>query len=122
MELTAELAARYAGGQLHVQNRAEGYLYCGEIETITVESTENGATLKITLAWNAKGEGYPSLPRQWVNSTNLTYEASLLDRLVPDARDGCISFHSPATDEVAVLFLPHDRQLDPSRVEGLNLG
>ena len=121
MELTSGTVAHYIGGQLHVRNRGECYLYCGEIKTATVESTESGKLLKITLAWNAEGEGYPHPIRRWVNNTNLAYEARLRRQLVTDLQDGCISLHSPDTGEVAVLFPPNDRQLDPSEVEGLSV-
>lgn len=120
MELTSETVARYIGGQLRVRNRGACYLYCGEIKTATVEGTENGPVLRITLAWNATGEGYPHSIRRWANNTNLNYEAQLHIHLT-DFQDGCISLHSPDTGEKAVLFPPSDPQLEPSQVEGLSI-
>lgn len=121
MELTSEVAARYVGGQIEVQNRDEDYFYRGEIAAATVEGAGNGATLKIALRWVAKGEGYP-LPTRWVNDTNhLTYEASLLAYGVSDIGIGRIFLQSHYFDEIATLFPPNGSKLDPSRVEGLNL-
>ncbi|HJP80774.1 MAG TPA: hypothetical protein VJ841_00050 [Candidatus Saccharimonadales bacterium] len=117
MELTPETAARYAGGQLEVQNRGEDYLYRGEIAAATVEGAGEDATFKVTFKWVAKSEG----PGRWVNDTNLTYEASLLIYSVSDIGGGRTCLQSPIVGEIVVLFPPNGSKLDPSKVEGLNL-
>lgn len=121
MELTPEIAARYAGGQLEVQNASEGYLYRGEIATATVEGNGSDATFKATLAWNAKGEGYPPFPERWVNNTKLTYGASLSIYSVSDIGDGRILLQSSIVGETTTLFPPDGSKLDPSEVVGLKL-
>jgi hypothetical protein len=120
MELTPEMAAHYAGGQIEVQNEGEGYYYRGEIATTTVEGTGEDATFKATLAWMAKGVGDP-LPARLVNDTRLTYEASLLIYSVSDIGDGRTLLQSSIIGEITVLFPPGGSKLDPSKVEGLNL-
>lgn len=117
MELTPEMAARYAGGQIEVQHQGKGYIYCGEIATATVEGAGDNATLKVTLKWMAKGNG----PGRWVNDTNLTYEASLPVYGVSDIGDDRTCLQSSIIGEIVVLFPPDRSKLDPSRVEGLNL-
>lgn len=120
MELTPEMAARYVGGQIEVQNPGEGYIYRGEITTATVEGGGDDATFKVALKWMAEGEGRP-LPSRWVNSTKLTYAASLLIYDVSDKRDGRILLQSPIVGEIVILFPPGGSKLDPARVEGLSL-
>ncbi len=120
MELTPEMAASYAGGQIEVQNPGEDYFYRGEIKTATVEGVGDGATFKVTLKWMAKGEGRP-LPTRWVNDTNLTYRASLLIYDASDIGDGRILLQSGIVGEIATLFPPNGSKLDPSRVQGLSL-
>lgn len=121
VELTPEMAARYAGGQIEVQNPNEGYLYRGEIATATVEGEGDDASFSATLRWMAKGVGDP-LPSRWVNDTNLTYRASLLIYGVSDIGDERICLQSSIIGELVVLFPPDGSKLDPSKVEGLNLG
>ncbi len=118
MELTAELAATFVGGQLEVQNEVEGYLYRGEIATATVEE----GTLKINLVWMTKGEGFlPPLPERWVSDNSLTYDASLSIYGVGDIGDGRISLNCWVVHELAVLYPPGGSKLDPAKVEGLQL-
>ncbi|SRR6266702_5283488 len=121
MELTPEMAAGYVGGQIEVQNQGEGYYYRGEIATATVEGTGDNATFKATLNWMAKGVGSP-LPSRLVSDTRLTYKASLSIYHVSVIRDGRILLQSPIVGEIVVLFPPNGSKLDPSKVEGLNLG
>ena len=117
MQLTTELATRYVGGQIEIQNRTEEYLYRGTISSIVVSDD----TLKVELLWMAEGVGYPPLPEKWLNHENLTYEASLLIYSVSDIGDGRISLSSPITGELVVLYPPDGSKLDPSVVEGLDL-
>jgi len=70
---------------------------------------------------SAKGEGSP-FPSRWVNDTNLTYTASLLIYGVSDIGDGRICLQSSITSETVMMFPRDGSKLDPSRVEGLNLG
>ncbi len=121
MQLTKETVVLFVGGQLEVQNPGERYLYRGEIATITVEGEDDDATLKVTLNWMAKGEGFPPLPNRWVNDERLTYDASLMIYSVSDIGDGRLSLNSFIIGETAVLYPPDGSKLDPSKVEGLNL-
>ncbi len=105
----------YVGGQMEVQNPVEGYLFRGEIETISADNAE----LKIRFKWVAKGEGYPPLPKRWVKSDQLDYEARLGIYQISDIGDGRIALLSPITNETVVLFPPNGSKLDPSKVEGL---
>jgi hypothetical protein len=123
VELTSEKAARYIGGQIEVQNRVGGFCYLGEIATSIVEGVGEDATFRVTLTWMARG--YPHLfPVHWVNDNgNLTYERSLLIYDVLDIGDDRILLlPSVVGESTVVLFLPGRGKLDPSRVEGLNLG
>ena len=121
MKLTSETAARYAGGQIEVQNPNEGYIYRGEIATITVEGDGDDATLKVTLNWMAKGVGYPPFPYRWVNDDRRTYVASLVIYSISDVGDCRLALNSSLGGETTVLFLPNGSKLDPSKVKGLNL-
>jgi hypothetical protein len=120
VELTPQMAACFAGGQIEVQNPGEGYFYRGEIATATVEGTGVKETFRAALKWNAQGVGAP-LPSRWVNATDLTYEASLRIYRVSDIGDGRILLQSPELGEIATLFPPNGSKLDPGRVEGLIL-
>lgn len=116
MELTTELLQRFVGGQLESQNQREQCIYRGEIETIHVED----GVLEVELAWNAKGEGFPSFPHRWVNVNRLDYKATLEVCRVFET-DGRVVLEIPAVGEFAVLFPPDSTNLDPSKVEGLEL-
>ena len=120
MQLTQEILARYIGGQIEVQNPIEGYLYRGEVATITVEGdTPEDATLKVTLNWMAEGEGFPQFQRPPVNYDNREYAASLIIYAVSDIGDGRLCLNSPITGELVVLFPPNGNKLDPHKVVGL---
>jgi len=121
VKLTPEIAARYASGQIEVQNPRKDYIFRGEIKTATVEGSGGGATFKATLKWMAKGLGRP-VPSRWVNDTDLTYEAGLLIYAVSDMGDGRMRLVSSIVGEITILYPPGGSKLDPSRVEGLNLG
>lgn len=121
MDLTKEILDRYVGGQIEVQNEDEGYLYRGEIATITLVGEGRDATMKITLNWMAKGEGFPPLPSRWVKDSNLTYEAGLLIYVPSHIGGGRIALASNIVGELAVLYPPGGSMLDPSRVEGLTV-
>lgn len=121
MQLTDEILSRYVGGQIEIQNRNEGYLYRGEIATIAVEGEGDDATLRVTLKWMAKGEGFPSGPKRWVKDDDLTYGASLMIYSVSDIGDGRIALNSWIVGETTVLFPLGGSKLDSSKVEGLNL-
>jgi hypothetical protein len=114
IDLTNETLARFVGGQLEVQNRNEGYLYRGEIETALVEDDEFRATLK----WMAKGEGFPLLPERWVEEEPRDYVVSLGAYSVTDPGDGRLFLTSSIFNELTVLFPPeHENRLDRSKIE-----
>lgn len=121
MKLAAEDVVRFQGGQMEMQNPDDGYIYRGEIETITVE---NGK-LKVTFAWLAKGVGYPPIPIKWVKCGRFNYMVSLEICSVQDigpsdsevGGDNRLLFD--IFGEVVVLFPPNGSKLDRSKVEGL---
>lgn len=119
MELTREIAERYVGGQLEVQDPSKRFLYRGEIATCTVTND----TLVITLKWAAKAESYPPISTEWANDPHhREFQADLMVWEVTDAAGwGRLYLNTRDASEVAVLFLPGDEVLAPSRVKGLNL-
>lgn len=117
MQLTSEFLQQYVGGQLEIQNQDEGYLYRGEIK----EAKVNGDDLNITLAWLAKGEGYPPLPERWIKDDKTTYEASLIIYSVSDIGNGRTCMNSLVVGEMVVFYPPDGSRLDPATVEGLSL-
>ena len=113
VELTVEIVSRFVGGQLEVQNSHEEYLYRGEIATATVENGD----LKITLAWFAKGEGFPPFPIRWIKDDKLDYACSLMIYGVRKISNERILLQSWITHETVVLFPPDsENKLDQSKV------
>jgi len=55
MRLTTRDLQRFVGGQMEVQNEREGYLYRGEINTISVTD----GSLCVDHSWVARGVGFP---------------------------------------------------------------
>ncbi|MFA6536279.1 MAG: hypothetical protein WCT25_02475 [Candidatus Paceibacterota bacterium] len=127
MRLTTQTVARFIGGQMEIQNPSEGYLYRGEIQTATVEESAN--ELHVRFAWLAKGEGFPPLPKSWVNAPeDLDYSASLEIYTVSDIGpsghidgDHRLCLNSSITGETVILFPPNSSKLDPDKVKGLRL-
>lgn len=121
MQLTTESVAPYKGGQMEIQNRGEGYLFRGEVETIVVEDNE----LRVRFAWLAKGEGFPPIPNKWVKNDRLDYVASLDIYSAGDIGPGSdgggnrLNLCSQIIGEVVVLFPPDGSKLDRSKIEGL---
>lgn len=115
MQLTKEVADRYIGGQVEIQNSEERYIYRGEVTTITVEDD----VLKITFNWMAQGVGFPPIPSRWVNSDQLTYDAALCVYTVSDIGDGRLCVQSHIIGETTILYPPGGSRLDPAKVEGL---
>lgn len=113
MQLTPDTVAPYVGGQIEVQNAGEGYLYRGEIATITVEGAADNATLKVTLNWMVKGDGFPPLPERWVSVDNRAYDASLSIYTASDIGDGRLSLSSFIVGETTVLYPPGSNTFDP---------
>lgn len=113
-QLTKEMVARYAAGQIEVQNASAGYLYRGEIDTITVEGTDEDAVLKVTLRWMVKGEGFPPLPTSWTPVDNHNYDASLQIYTAADIGDGRLSLSSFVVGETTVLFPPGYSTFNPN--------
>jgi len=114
MQLTNEIAARYVGGQIEVQNAGEGYLYRGEIASIAVEGDDDDATLKVTLRWMVKADGFPPFPERWVHADNRSYHASLQIYSVSDIGDQRLCLSSFVVGETAVLYPPGGSTFDPS--------
>lgn len=125
MQLTKELVQRFVGGQMEIQNSGGGYIFRGEIESITVEGTD----LKVRFAWLAKGEGFPPIPHKWVKEDKLDYATSLDMCTVSDigpsggeiGGDNRIAVNCQILGELSVLYPPNGSKLDPVRVEGLVL-
>jgi len=117
MEITTEALSRFTGGQLEIQNRNEGYLYRGEIESVEVDDD----SIRVKFAWLAKGEGYPPLPERWVNDEGLDYAVSRMFCSASDIGDGRVTINVSIVWEVLVFFPPDGSKLDPAKVEGLVL-
>ena len=117
MEITTEALSRFVGGQLEIQNKNEGYLYRGEVESIEVD----GDDIKVKFAWLAKREGDPPLPERWINDEKLDYAVSRMLSSASDIGDGRISINVSIVWELLVFFPPDDSKLDPAKVEGLVL-
>ncbi len=116
MELTAERIARFAGGDMEIQNPGEDYLFRGPVETATVE----GGEVRVRFKWLAKNDGGPSNPTPtWTKDDRPDYAASLEIYAVSDIGDGRICLNSSIVGETVVLFPPGGSRLDPSRVKGL---
>lgn len=114
-ELTRDVLAQFVGGELEVQNQGGGYLYRGEIRTITIDSENK---LVVELAWNARGLGYPPLPTKgWVYDSTLRYEASLEIYPVVENSDSRIILNGWATGELVVLFPRNGSKLDQSKIK-----
>jgi hypothetical protein len=125
MELTTAMLTAFIGGQVEIQNLAEGYIYHGEIETAVVENKE----LRLTLNWMAKGEGYPPLPNAWVADDNLDYAASLdiysVNNIGPSGDEvgggNRLFLSSEITGERVALYPADGSKLDPAKVRGLQV-
>ena len=118
MELTNEIVGRYVGGQMEILNPREGYMRRGEIAEIGIE----GENLKVRFSWLAKGEGYPPLPKKWVNDDTLDFGINLTMCGVSDSfGEARIAINDTITGELSMLFLPGGSKLDPAQVEGLKL-
>lgn len=123
--MTAELAAQFVGGQAEIQNENEGYIYRGEIESVTVEGDE----FVIRFAWLAKGEGFPPLSTGWVRDDELDYGANLGIYAISDigpsgdevGGSSRMCLNSWITGETVVLYPPDGSKLDPAKVEGLEI-
>jgi hypothetical protein len=125
MELKKDVLEAFKGGQAEIQNSNEGYLYRGQIESITLE----GGEVAIGFTWLAKGEGFPPLPKRWVKDDQLDYRASLLIYSVSNIGPSgdevgggdrlCLT--SPIVGETVILYPADGSKLDPSKVEGLEL-
>jgi len=125
MQVTSKILAPFVGGQMEIQNQGEGYIYRGEVKTVTVENNE----LKVLFAWVAKGEGFPPLPNNWVKDDKLEYAASLdiysTSNIGPSGEEvggsDRVCFNSSIVGETVILYPPDGSKLDPAKVEGLTL-
>jgi len=112
----------YKGGQMEIQNQAEGYFYRGEVDTITVDTERH--EIRVKFAWLAElDEG------KWVKDNNLDYTMSLVacsaNNIGPSAPHigggDRLVFDCASTGDFITLFPPDGSKLDPARVEGLQL-
>ncbi len=121
IHLTNEILARYIGGQLEVQSQSKRRLFRGEISDARIE--DDTSFLVVELAWCADGEGFPPIPRRWVESRVLEYGADLDMCVTSDigpsgeGGDNRISLMSQISDGVVVFFPPNGSKLDRSKVE-----
>jgi len=107
-------ASEFVGGQIEIQNPAEGYVYRGEIGTIAVEEGQ----LRVTFNWRAKGMGLP--PMGWVGDDKRYYEVGLAQCNAADGYDRRVVWYLPASNEIVVLFPENGSRLDPAKVQGLD--
>lgn len=117
MQLTQAILDRYQGGQLEIQNQDEGYLYRGEVERAWIQ----GDDLCVRFVWFAKGEGYPPLPKRWVNDGRLDYKVSATLTSAKVLSEGRIAYSFMGARELGIFFPPDGSKLDPAKVEGLAL-
>jgi hypothetical protein len=130
MKPTHEQLQAFVGGQMEIQNDAEGYLFRGEIRAIAFQ----GEDFYVRFKWFAKKGGTPQPPPlygdKWVKEDKLDYELSVLDGFThfqespgsPGDTHGRIIIQSVISGELCVLYHPTaERKLDPASVEGLAL-
>ncbi|MDO8470883.1 MAG: hypothetical protein Q7S63_02820 [bacterium] len=120
-ELTAEVLSRFKGGQLEIQNRAEHYLYRGEIAEVALDEKDQ---LKVKFAWLAEFKD-----GGWVNDEDLDYSLTLwFDKeanrpfvSVEKIADDRLMIHGAPMlmNEVLVFFPPDGSKLDRAKVVGL---
>lgn len=123
MQLTTANLLPFIGGQMEVQNPGKGYLYRGEIGAIFID----GAELRVTFTWLAKGKGNGPLPAGWINEDHLDYTATLEVYMVTNigGSEGgggdrlCLS--AATFGETVILYPADGSKLDPAKVEGLHL-
>lgn len=116
MLLTAELLARFVGGEMEIQNMREDYLYRGPIESATIEGDE----VRVRFRWLAKNDGGSASPTAtWTKADRLDYAVSMQICSVSNIGQGRICLNVPVTGELVVLFPPSGSKLDPARVAGL---
>jgi len=120
MKLTTADVTRLIGGQMERQNSRDGYIYRGEISTIAIVNNK----LTVRLSWNAKGEGFPPIPQQWVEDKNITFSTSLnlytVSNIGPSGGDigggDRLCLNCPTTGEMIVLYPPDGSKLDPAKI------
>jgi len=125
VELTRELAARFRGGQIEVQNQGHGSIWHGLIKTIGVEGTGDEALLSVTLEWAAAGDKLP-VPNTWTAIERREFGASLMMYRVDNMGRGAnggdrLWLHSTVVGEAIILYPPGSSTFDPSRVIGLSV-
>lgn len=118
MQVDQATLNRFIGGEIEIQNQTERYIYRGEISKVALV----GGELNFTLAWMAKGVGYPPFPIGWERSDQLIYEVSLMIYAVSDIGDGRLCLDSPYTGELTVLFPPDGSKLDQSLIKEKDSG
>ena len=101
---------------MEVQNQGEGYLYRGEIETIEVYH----GSLTVSLAWNAKEEGYPVPTGRWMVHEDLDFAVTLEFCSVTESGKRMV-IQNTGIGEIATLFPKGGSRLNPNQVEGMQL-
>ena len=113
MRLTNEEVARFAGGELEIQNTHEDYLFRGEVERVWVD----GNTMHVRFKWLAKmGED-----GQWYADGKLDYSVSLEIASFSDIGKDRLHYQVMYVWERGTFFPPDGSKLDPSKVIGLEL-
>ena len=115
MDLSEELVEMYVGGQIEVQNTPEGYIFRGDVETITFQDGE----LIVQPVWLAEGEGFPPRVTKWVRTDPKEYGASLRAYDILDFKGEKLVLFCPSTGELTALIPKGGSRLEPSEVEGL---
>jgi hypothetical protein len=118
-QLTKEDVTPYVGGQIEIQNPNEGYIFRGEILTITINGEGDSAVLSVTLSWMARGIGLP--PIGWETDDELDYGLGLAMSVTSRLSDARLRVKPSIIGEIIVLFPPGGSRLDPALVEGLVL-
>lgn len=117
----------FKGGQMahhghKLGDHGEDYWYRGEIKEITLQNNK----LRVTFAWRAKDQNFPSSPERWVKDDTLEVSEDLSIYVIPenDGDDNWIwaGIAHYLIDEGFSLYPPdHKSTLNPAEVEGLQL-
>jgi len=109
--LTDEDIRCFVGGRIEVQNRAEGYIYKGQIKDIALHrepsqgNTPDNVSLRAELG-NVQKNGFEGLlpTGEWEEIGDDLYDTTLVNCTASSIGNGRICFVSQITNEMIVLF------------------